>query len=268
MDRAGVGLLVSRGAVARRQAAEARQVLAGAEAVEATDLGAHRPGGNRADGLDGPQPADGGIGLADLFQALLDGADLLADPREAAEALLHHPAGLCGELGLVFDPEAPGRGPAGVAAALAVLAQEGSDGQLEVAALGDELLAVRDEGAELPERAGRDPDAGQVADPFEVGQHAGVGEVGLVRGRLHAADEAAVGHVHGPAEAVGELLGEVGGAGAGFEGGSPDGAEAADGLVDEGGRVRTSAVAEDGTLGVEEADLDGVLGVVEADEQW
>jgi hypothetical protein len=29
-------------------------LLAGAEAVEATDLGAHRPGGNRADGLEGP----------------------------------------------------------------------------------------------------------------------------------------------------------------------------------------------------------------------
>jgi hypothetical protein len=76
-----------------------------------------------------------------------------------------------------------------------------------------------------------------------------------------------VGQVPGPAEAVGEFLGEVGGAGAGLEGGSPDGAEAADGLVDAGGLVGASAVAQDGALGVEDADLDGVLRVVEADEQ-
>ena len=153
-------------------------------------------------------------------------------------------------------------------AALAVLAQQGGDGQLEVAALSDELLAVADPGAEFAQLFGCDPDARQIANTFEVGQDAGVGEVGLVGGLLHTADEAGVSQVHRPAEAVGKFLREVGSAGAGLQSGALDGAEAADGLVDGGGAVGDGAVAQDLALRVECADLDFVLGVVEADEEW
>src|SRR5262249_7970058 len=171
-DQAGVGLLLSRRTVARRQAAEAGQLLAGAEAVETTDLGPHRPGGHRPQPLDGPQPAHGRVVPGDFFQAALDSADLLDYPREPAQALGQDPAGLLGKLGGVFDPQPPGDGPALVLAALALLAQQGGDGQLEIAALGDELLAVADQGAELAQVLGCDPDTWQVADPFEVGQDA------------------------------------------------------------------------------------------------
>ena len=74
--------------------------------------------------------------------------------------------------------------------------------------------------------------------------------------------------MHGPGEAVGELLSEVGGAGAGFEGGAADGAEAPHGLVQSVGVVRDGAVAQDVAGRVEDAELDGALGVVEADEEW
>jgi haloalkane dehalogenase len=213
-------------------------------------------------------PADGDPRLTRILEALLDGADLLSQPLQAARALLHHPAGLLGQPGLVLQPGTPGGGPAGVAAALAVLAQQGADLGLEVATLGDQLLAVAGQRAQLAEVLGGDPDARQVADPFEVGQDAGVGEVGLVGRLLHAADEAGMGQVDGPAEAVGQLLGEVGGAGAGLQGGAADDAEAADGLVEGVGVVGDGAVAQDLAVGVEGAELDGVLGVVEADEEW
>src|SRR5262249_37659965 len=108
-------------------AAEAGQLLAGAEAVEAADLRTHGPGGHRADALDRPQPAHRGIGGGDLLPALFDGADLLLHPRPPAQALLQDPAGLFGELRLVLQPGAPRQGPAGVAAALAVLPQQSAD---------------------------------------------------------------------------------------------------------------------------------------------
>src|SRR5262249_36059485 len=185
-----------------------------------------------------------------------------------AAALRTHPAGLLRELGVAFDPPTPGRGPAGVATALALLAQPRADSQFAVAALGDALWAVADQRAQFPQRLGRQPDAGAIADAFAVGEDAGIGKVGLGGGLRQAADEAGVGEVPGPADAVREFLGAVGGAGAGFESGAPDRAEAAHGLIDEGGRVGARAVAEDGALGVEDTELDGVRGVVEADEQW
>jgi hypothetical protein len=67
---------------------------------------------------------------------------------------------------------------------------------------------------------------------------------------------------------IGELLGEVGGAGAGLEGGAADGAEASHGPVDGVGVVGDGAVAQDLAGRVEDAELDGALGVVEADEEW
>jgi hypothetical protein len=76
-----------------------------------------------------------------------------------------------------------------------------------------------------------------------------------------------MGEMDGPGEAVGHLFGEVGGAGAGFEGGASDVAESSDG-VDGVGGVGDGAVAEDFALGIEDTELDSVLGVVECDEQW
>src|SRR5262249_34294716 len=102
----------------------------------------------------------------------------------------------------------------------------------------------------------------------EVSQDTGVGEVGLVGRLLPAADEAGGGQVHGPAEAVGALLGAVSGSGAGLESSTPDGAESPDDLVDALSVVGHGAVAENLAVGVEGTDLDGVLGVVESDEEW
>jgi hypothetical protein len=72
----------------------------------------------------------------------------------------------------------------------------------------------------------------------------------------------------GPTEAVGLFLGEVGGAGACFEGGATNGAESSDGLVDGVGGVGDGAIAKDLAVGIQNTELDGVLRVVEADEQW
>jgi hypothetical protein len=82
------------------------------------------------------------------------------------------------------------------------------------------LLTVADQRTQLAELLGRNPDAGQIADTFEVGQDTGVGEVGLVGRLLHAADETGMSEVNGPGEAIGQLFGEIGSAGAGFEGGA------------------------------------------------
>jgi hypothetical protein len=74
--------------------------------------------------------------------------------------------------------------------------------------------------------------------------------------------------VHGPTEAIREFLGEVSGAGTGFEGSTVDGAEAANGLVDGVGVVRDGAVGQDAAVGPEDADTEGVLGVVQSDAEW
>ena len=121
-----------------------------------------------------------------------------------------------------------------------MLAEQSADGELEVASLGSQLLTVADQGAQLAELLGCNPDAGQITDPFEVGQDARVGEVGFVGRLLHAADESGVGEVDGPGEAVGHLFGEVGGASAGFECGASDVAESSDGGVDGVGGVGTA----------------------------
>jgi len=59
-----------------------------------------------------------------------------------------------------------------------------------------------------------------------------------------------MGEVYGPGEAVGEFLGEVGGSGAGFQGGTVDVAESSNGCVDSVGGIVHGTVAEDFALGV------------------
>src|SRR5215469_4671184 len=122
-----------------------------------------------------------------------------------------------------------------------MLAEQSADGELEVASLGSQLLTVADQGAQLAELLGCDPDAGQIADTFEVGQDAGIGEVGLVGRLLHAADESGVGEMDGPGEAVGHLFGKVSGPGTGFQGGAANDAKPSDGGIDGIGGVGNGA---------------------------
>ena len=121
-DQAGVGLALARRAVAGRQAAVTRQLLAAAEAVKASNLGPQRPGGDRANTLEGLQPADRVVGRGHLLETLFDEADLGNDPGQPPQALLQDPAGLLGQLGIFLQPGEPGACPAVVAAAEAMLA--------------------------------------------------------------------------------------------------------------------------------------------------
>ena len=131
-----------------------------------------------------------------------------------------------------------------------------------------QLLAVADQRAQFTDLLGCDPDTRQLADAFEVGQDVGVGEVGFVGRLLHAGDEAGVGEVDRPGEAVGEFFGEVGRSGAGFEGSTLDDAEASHGGVEGVGGIVHGSVAEPLAVRIEDAQLDVVLRVVESDEDW
>ena len=115
---------------------------------------------------------------------------------------------------------------------------------------------------------GCDPDAGQVANPFEVGQHAGVGEVGFIGRLLHAGDESGMGQVDGPGEAVGDSLCGWRAVTGFRQGGALDHAEASHGSVEGIGGVVHGSVAEQLALGIEDAELNVVLGVIQSDEEW
>ena len=100
----------------------------------------------------------------------------------------------------------------------------------------------------------------QVANPFEVGQHAGVGEVGLIGRLLHAGDESGMGQVDGPGEAVGGNSSARLAAPVQASRATPlTMPEASHGSVEGIGGVVHGSVAEQLALGIEDAELNVVL---------
>jgi hypothetical protein len=116
---------------------------------------------------------------------------------------------------------APGFGPGPALKEDALFAQQRREPQLEVASFVHQLLPITQHASQLAHFLRRQPDPRQVAHSLQVGQQSGVAVIALVGALLQSRHIAWVRQPHGPAGVGDQLVGQVGGAGAGFDGHFP-----------------------------------------------
>ena len=140
------------------------------------------------------------------------------------------------------------------------------DGSAWVSADGAHFAQIASALPQIADGGRRRPHPGQVADPLQVGEKPGVGEVGLVRGLFHPPHVARMGQIDRPAEPADQLIGQVGRPGAGLDGREHLVPMLGDEFGQGGCVVGVRRIGQHPPLWVKNAHLDPGVVVVEADE--
>src|SRR5260370_30436294 len=110
-DQARIRLPLPTGSIAWAQSTKARQLLARAETIKVTDLGADGPGCHRANTRLLLQPLHFHVVGGHMLESLLHLADLAGPTRQFAQLLLPQPPTLLTALGCMTHPLLPGLRP-------------------------------------------------------------------------------------------------------------------------------------------------------------
>ena len=268
-DQATCRRFAGTGVVAGTYRTKVRELLAAAEPVEASDQRTHRDRRDHADAGLLQQLFDDGIvsniGLhffgdaCDFFVEVADRVEMIAQQKKNV---------LRRDVCLVEQPCCALDRPRRKRANDAMIPQQGTQSQFDLLALFDQSVPMPHEFAQIANGLRRESDAWNVACPCEVGEQFGVGPVGLVRRLLHACDVTGMGEFDAPVGNGDQLLGKVGDAGTGLDGGMNVAAERSNDTHDLAGVVTDGLVDENFTKLVHDANLNDVLMVVKTDKNW